>query len=164
MTISFHVDPMPAARVGTITVEGDSGYTPVQVGQIAHLNPGDVVSSERVTRALQRLRRSYQKQKRLEAQAAVVSRKYHAENNTLDYLFRITRGPTVEIHVDGVKLRSGLLKKYVPVFEENAVDDDLLNEGRRNLRDYFQTQGYFDVQVNFSKEYDELARCPESRL
>lgn len=150
----FHVAPMSAARVGAIAVEGDSGFTPQQVAQIARIRTGDVVSSEKITHALQRLRKTCQKQKRLEAQVAVVSRKYHAENNTLDYEFRINRGPTVEIHVDGVKLRGSVLKKYVPVFEENAVDDDLLNEGRRNLRDYFQTHGYFDVKVKFSKEYD----------
>jgi outer membrane protein insertion porin family len=155
VTILFQVVPMSAARVGKITVEGDSGYTPEQVAKIARIHTGDVVSSGVVTRALQKLRKTYQKQKRLEAQAAVVSRKYHAEANTLDYGFRINRGPTVDIRVDGVKLRSGLLKKYIPVFEENAVDDDLLNEGRRNLRDYFQTHGYFDVRVTFTKEYDQ---------
>jgi len=54
--------------------------------------------------------------------------------------------------MEGAKLRRGLIKKYVPIYEENAVDDDLLNEGRRNLRDYFQTQGYFDVQVDVAQK------------
>src|SRR5262249_9722307 len=54
----------------------------------------------------------------------------------------------VDVKLEGAHLRRGLLKKYIPVFEENAVDDDLLNEGRRNLRDYFQTKGYFDVKVD----------------
>ena len=43
----------------------------------------------------------------------------------------------------------GKLKKYVPVFEERSVNNDLLVSGARNLRDYFQFQGYFDVQVDF---------------
>src|SRR5208337_3111324 len=32
-----------------------------------------------------------------------------------------------------------------------SVDDDLLNEGRRNLRDYLQIKGYFDVGVEVER-------------
>ncbi|MGH6628570.1 MAG: BamA/OMP85 family outer membrane protein, partial [Burkholderiales bacterium] len=53
--------------------------------------------------------------------------------------------------------RRGLIRQYVPVYEENAVDDDLLNEGRRNLRDYFQTQGSFETTVNYRREQDPAA-------
>ena len=35
----------------------------------------------------------------------------------------------MDVQVEGVKLRRGLVKKFVPIFEESAVDDDLLNEG-----------------------------------
>ena len=49
------------------------------------------------------------------------------------------------------------LKKYVPIYEEFAVDEDLLNEGRRNIRDYFQTKGYFDVRVAVAQTYDQSA-------
>ena len=44
------------------------------------------------------------------------------------------------------------LRRYVPVFEEHAVDHDLLAEGARNLRDYFQSQGYFDAEVQFKQQ------------
>ena len=44
------------------------------------------------------------------------------------------------------------MKKLVPVYQENAVDDDLLNEGRRNLRNYLQTKGYFDATVEVSRQ------------
>ncbi|HVW84698.1 MAG TPA: BamA/TamA family outer membrane protein, partial [Bryobacteraceae bacterium] len=44
-----------------------------------------------------------------------------------------------------------VLKQNVPVFEERTVDPDLLNEGAANLRDYFQSQGFFDVQVRFDQ-------------
>jgi outer membrane protein assembly complex protein YaeT len=36
----------------------------------------------------------------------------------------------------------------IPIFEEGTVDDDLLNEGNRQLRNYYQRQGYFDVKVS----------------
>src|SRR6185437_724530 len=40
-------------------------------------------------------------------------------------------------------------KRYVPIFQEHTVDNDLLVEGARNLRDYFQSRGYYDVDVTF---------------
>jgi len=36
-----------------------------------------------------------------------------------------------------------------PVYQEGAVDQDLLVEGARNLKDYFQSQGYPDVEITF---------------
>lgn len=152
MDIHFHVVAGELARIGAIRAEGDVGFSLGQVEDIAKMHPGDKIRPNQVSRALQRLRNKYQKQDRLEAQVAIVERKYDASTNTVNYTFRIDRGPTVDIHAEGAKVRAGLLKKYVPVYEEGAVDDDLLNEGRRNLRDYFQTQGYFDVDVNFKQQ------------
>lgn len=150
-TIVFNIAPSDRALVGKISVTGDPGISVEEVMDVAKLHPGNAVAVSKVTRALQRLRKRYQKQKRLEAQVSVTDRKYHPETNTLDYTFNIERGQKVDIVVEGAKLRPGLVKKYVPVYEENAVDDDLLNEGRRNLRDYFQTKGYFDVNVDYTK-------------
>ncbi len=149
--LRFHVEPGPVARVGQIIVEGSPGVSDEEIRAITKLHSGDTVSSERLTRALTRLRKRYSKQSRLEAQISLVDRRYHADTNHLDYIFRIVRGPKVDISVAGADVSHGKLKKYVPVYEEHAVDDDLLNEGRRNLRDYLQTEGYFDAQVDFSR-------------
>ncbi len=47
------------------------------------------------------------------------------------------------------KVSKRVLKRYVPIYQENAVDNDLLADGARNLRDYFQSRGYFDVTVDY---------------
>ena len=145
--ILFRVEASPRASVGEIQVTGDPGFTTDQISEIAKLRHGNPVTGQSVTRALARLRKRYQKQGRLEAQVAVVSHTYRPESNTVDYTLDIKRGPVVAIHVEGARLRQSVIKRSVPVYEEGAVDDDLLNEGRHNLRDYLQTQGYFDSQV-----------------
>src|SRR5262249_22335558 len=76
--------------------------------------------------------------------------------NAVDYTFDIERGPRVQIDAEGFRISHGALKKYVPVFEENALDDDLLTEGRRNLLNYLQDRGYFDAKVNFRRESGPL--------
>jgi outer membrane protein assembly complex protein YaeT len=146
--VLFRILARPRARVGEIKITGNPGFTSEQISEIAKLRPGDLVTAQSQTRALQRLRKKYQKQDRLEAQVFLVSRTYRPESNTVDYALNIVRGPAVAIQVEGARLPGAVIKRSVPVYEEGAVDADLLNEGRRNLRDYLQTQGYFDSQLN----------------
>jgi outer membrane protein insertion porin family len=150
--ITFQVDHGPRASVGRVNILGDPGFSEEEVRNIAKMHPSDPVSASRVNRALTRLRKKYQKKDRLEAQVTIVNREYRPESDKVDYTFRIDRGDKVDIRVEGAKMRKGLIKKYVPVYEENAIDDDLLNEGRRNLRDYFQSKGFFDVAVDYRKD------------
>ncbi len=156
----FHIQHGALAKVGQVTFRGDSGFDQPALPDITKLHTGDQVSAAHVRRALERLRKRYQRRDRLEAQVAVVQRIYHEDSNTLDYVFGIDRGPRIDVKVEGAHLRKGLVKKYVPIYEENAVDDDLLNEGRRNIRDYFQTKGYFDVNVDFGQKQVD----PDERL
>jgi len=146
------------ARVGKINITGSPGENTAEIMETAKLDAGDHVSASEVTRALRRLRSRYQKQDRLEAQVTLAQRLYHPESNTLDYTFDIVRGPLVEVRVEGDSVSRKVIRKYVPIYEENAVDDDLLNEGRANLRDYLQTQGYFDAQVEYAQKQEGTAR------
>ncbi len=157
--IIFRVTPGPQAKVGKVTIESGPGVTVEQVMDIAHLHPGNDASSQRTDSALQRLRKHFQKQDHLEAQVSLTKRTYHPETNTLDYAFAFRPGPVVDVRVEGASVSRRVLKKYIPFYEENAVDEDLLNEGRRNLRDYFQSRGYFDAKIDYTEKAE-----PDRRL
>jgi outer membrane protein insertion porin family len=151
VNLSFHVAAGQRASVGEMSVEGDAGYAVAEIKEMARLHPGDPVISNRITRALQRIRARYQKQDRLLAQVEITSRTYRAEHNTVDLVLKIERGPVVEIVAEGFKLSQHILRKLVPIYEEGAVDDDLLNEGRRNIQNHLQTLGYFEATVGVSQ-------------
>ena len=68
--ISFQITPGPQARVGNVTMTGKPGYSQRQIQDIAKMHPGDLVSVQRVSNALDRLRKKYQKQNRLLAQVS----------------------------------------------------------------------------------------------
>jgi outer membrane protein insertion porin family len=152
MAIDFHVVPGTLARVGAVTIQGDAGIPPEQVRSLTKLKEGEKVTTDRVTRALERLRKHYQKNAHLEAEVSLIDRQYHADNDRLDYVFKVEQGPTVNIVAQGDGVSKNQLKKLIPVYQENSVDDDLLNEGRRNLRDYLQTKGYFDATVEVERQ------------
>ena len=152
--IFFRITPGQQAQVGRVNVTGHPEFSQGQIEDIAKMHPVDPASAQRVTRALDRLRKKYQKQNRLLAQVSVASRSYRPEVNAVDYTFHIEPGPKVDIVTEGFKIRRGVLKRNVPVYEENALDDDLLNEGRRNLMNYLQSRGYFDAKVDLKKQSD----------
>jgi outer membrane protein insertion porin family len=151
VNMTFHVVTGPRAIVGEISLQGDAGYSLAELREIGKLHSGEPVLSNRITRALQRIRAKYQKQDRLLAQVEIASRTYRSERNTVDYVLKIDRGPVVEIASDGFKISQRVLKRLVPIYEEGAVDDDLLNEGRRAIQNHLQTLGYFQASVAVSQ-------------
>jgi len=154
VNVLFHVATGEAAHVGEVRVTGPSALTPGQVQNIAHIDSGDRVTAARVTNSLQRLRKRFQKQQRVLAQVSIAEQLYRPEKNAVDYTFQIDPGPVVVIYTQGFKVSRSVLKKEIPVYEENALDDDLLNEGKRNLLDYLQTRGHFDATVDIQRESD----------
>ena len=116
------------------------------------MHPGDRVTASRVTNSLQHLRKKFQKQQRILAQVSIAQQKYQPESNSVDYTYLIDPGPVVVIYAQGFHISHGVMKREIPVYQENAVDDDLLNEGKRNLLNYLQTRGRFDSTVEIQKE------------
>ena len=152
--ILVHIARGEQAHIGEVQVTGTSSLSSGEVQSIAHMNPGDRVTAARVSGSLQRLRKKFQKQNRALAQVSIAEQSYRPASNTVDFTFRIDPGLVVVIYARGYHISRGVLKKEIPVYEENAVDDDLLNEGKRNLLDYLQTRGHFDATVVIQKETD----------
>jgi len=155
--IAFQVVSGPQARVGGVEVTGDSGMSVDDFRHHAHLKAGQHVDNETGNRALAGVLKSYQRERRLEAEIKLESQLYVAENQKDNFRFSANRGPTVKVLVEGAKISSGRLKRVIPIFEEGSVDEDLLNEGNRRLRDYYQRMGYFDVKV----EHEAQTRTAE---
>jgi outer membrane protein assembly complex protein YaeT len=154
MDINFHVAPGMIARVGEVKIQGDSSIPPEKIQKVTKLKTGAKISNNHLSRALERLRGYYQKNQHLEAQVQLTKREYHVETNKLDYFFSVDEGAKVLISTEGEKISKRQLHKLVPVYEENTIDEDLLNEGRRNLRNYMQTKGYYDATVEVSRQED----------
>lgn len=161
MDIRYLVQMGKEARVGEVQVQGDPGMTVAEFRKKGKLKAGSKVTRDTVSRALGDLRKHYEKKKRLEANIALESKTFEKPENRLNYDFQAAQGPVVEIRVNGAKLSSGKVKSLVPVYEEGSVDEDLLNEGNRRIRDYFQREGYFDAKVQHTRS--TVGEGPEAR-
>jgi outer membrane protein assembly complex protein YaeT len=146
--IAFRVVSGPRARIGKITVTGDAGMSLESFRRLAGLRTGAHVDRDTVNHALDGLLRNFQKQNRMEADVKLESAQYNAANKSVDYRFSANRGPVIKVEVHGAALDSERVKRLIPIYSEGSVDEDLLNEGNRRLRDYYQRLGYFDAKVD----------------
>jgi outer membrane protein assembly complex protein YaeT len=149
--ISFKVASGTQARVGQVEVIGDPGMSVQSFRRYAHLKNNARIDRDTGNRALTGVLKHYRSKERMEAEIKLVSAKYDTQAKTVNYSFSANQGPVVRVMLEGASISSEHLKRIIPIFEEGSVDEDLLNEGNRRLRDYFQQLGYFDVKVNHSQ-------------
>jgi outer membrane protein assembly factor BamA len=117
---------------------------------------GGQVTTSRVQRANTRVRNFLVKKGHFNARAVVRRGGYDATSNTIPLELEATAGPLVRIVVTGAKFSGAELKKLVPVYQEGAVDTDLLEEGKRNIRERLERNGYFDASVEYATSTQEV--------
>ena len=137
------IPPTPGIDVETFRKQAGLNCSRLARAFSKHCDPK--VGRETTSNALSGVRSYYQKQDHLEGTISLQNSTYSPPRRQLDYQFAANEGPIVRVVVNGVKLSRSRIKLLIPVYEEGAVDNDLLNEGAFNLKDYLQQKGYFDV-------------------
>ena len=145
--IHFEVQAGERARVAQVQVTGAPGFPPEKVLRTAKLKPGQELTPQRLQKALRRLRKHYKKRKYLEAEIGIAERRYLPEGNGVLLVLEVNGGPQVEVNVVGAKLSGNKRRELLPIYTEGSVDADLVREGKNNLRDFYQRQGHFHVNV-----------------
>ena len=152
MHIRFVVDSGPRARFAPPTINGDLKLPLEKILSATHwrrwiLSGWKPVTQARVRNGLDGIRQLYEKQGRLEAKVQLSSMTFDQDTNRARPTLEIEAGPRIEVRTIGAKVSQKRLRQYIPIFEEHTVDQELLVEGARNLRDYFQSEGYFETEV-----------------
>jgi outer membrane protein insertion porin family len=157
VNLIFTVDLNRLARVGEITIDGLAAS---QADSVRHdlnsfwarvkrasLKPGNKYSQKKINSAVDRIRGYLRNEGRLAPVVRLASSAYDASSNRAVLTFQVDPGPLLSVTVTGAHLWQRTIRKLVPIYEENSVDTDLVDEGERNLLSYFQAKGYFDVKA-----------------
>jgi len=155
MDVTVTVVPGVRARIGDITVKNETPYPDAALLHRSKISGKDQVTTARLNRDTQRLKKFLVNQGYLGASAVITLEMYNATSNRVSLLYTVTAGSRVRIDVAGAHLSKGEQRKLLPIYAEGAVDEDLLQEGRRNIRDYFERQGYFDADVEVASRQDD---------
>jgi len=150
MDILVHVMEGPRARVGAITIQNQTEFPEQELRKHLKIGEGSQITVERLNRAADRARKWLTGNNYLGARVTIHRGTYDAATNRVPLNFAMYAGLEVRVAVEGARISSGNLHKLIPIYQEGAVDQDLLQEGRRSLRDWFERAGYFDTQVNYT--------------
>jgi len=154
VSITFRIDQGKRAKYEMPMLAGENDLSDDVVARVTGWRIPIIhwwrkVTAGRTRKGVQSLLAKYQKQDHLTARVELDKLYYDPERRRVRPNLSVTTGPEVKIQAVETRLSKRVLKRYVPVFQERSVDNDLLVEGRRNLRDYFQSQGYYDADVDF---------------
>jgi outer membrane protein insertion porin family len=154
MDIIVDVIPGQRAFVGTINLINQSPFNDAELRERLRLKPRTRVTSGALERSVENSRKWLIARGYLGARVSVVRGAYEPDTNQVALQASVFAQLKVRVQVLGAKISLSTLRSLLPIYEEGAVDEDLLQEGRRNLRDYLQRQGYFDAEVNYTTEED----------
>jgi outer membrane protein insertion porin family len=158
MDVAVRVVPGPRARMGEIHLVNHTGYPDSELLSRARFKSGREITLRRLQSGNERIRKFLAKKGHLSARAAVRRGEYDRAKKSISLELEVTEGPRVRVVVTGAKLSGGTLKKLIPIYQEGAVDADLLEEGRRNLQERLEREGYFDAEVDYATEMHPVGK------
>jgi outer membrane protein insertion porin family len=174
VNVNFVVEMGKRARIGSVKVEGTAGRENAHLLHAVRtfrarlsgglLKPGKPYTLERITSATTLIKKALVRQRRLASHIEQNPPHYHADSNRVDVSFKVEVGPVVTVRTTGARLTlipflaEREKRKLLPIYSEGTIDQDLVDEGRRNLIDHFQRKGFYDVKVttNFQRKSDQI--------
>lgn len=164
VNVSFVVKLGKQAKISAVSIEGPD---PAENARLQHsmrslrarlsgglLKAGKIYSPQRITAATNLMKRTLTKQRHLASSIKENPPKFDAATNHVQVSFKVEVGPVVTIRTVGARLSlipflaGRQKKKLIPIYSEASVDQDLIEEGQRNLVDYFQKKGFYDAKVS----------------
>jgi len=149
MDVIVQVKPGARARVASLQLKNETAYRDATLLSRFKMKPGQAITSARLQHGTERVRKFLAKKGHLSARVTVRRGEFDAAKNAAPIFLEVTQGPRVEVSVSGAKFSEGELKRLIPIYQEGAVDPDLLEEGKRNVRERLERQGYFDADVSY---------------
>jgi outer membrane protein insertion porin family len=150
-TVTLVAEHHERAVIGKITVTGgEETFDRAQLLEAFGIHSGNKFYADELDRGVRNLREKFVE---LEFGAFLntrieVQKNFHSETNTVDLNLAVTPGvfTLAEAQPRGL-ISQKRLKQLVPIYEEGAVDDDLIEEGRVEILSYMQQQGFFEAAV-----------------
>jgi outer membrane protein insertion porin family len=168
VNLIYHCTLGKRAKIGELTFQGGSEKEKAELRAAlmsfwaklkgGSLRRGQPYTQTRLTKSLDYLRHRLQKSGHLTPIVRLASSSYEPATRSAHVTFEVQPGPLVSIRVNGAHVWKRTLKRLIPIYDENLVDRELVEEGSRNLVSYFQSKSYFDVKVDshFEQEPDSI--------
>lgn len=174
VNVDFVVELGKRARISSVSLEGTDQPESARLlhaVQSLHarlsgglLKPGKTYSLKHLDEAMTLMKKTLARQHRLASSVTQNPPEYNPRTNRVALSFKIQVGPVITVRTMGARvsaipfLAGRRMRKLIPVYSEGTIDRDLVEEGQRNLIDFFQKKGFSDVKVatEFQRKPDEV--------
>jgi outer membrane protein assembly factor BamA len=156
--VNFKVTLKRQAKFGDLVITGTTAEETDHLKGVLHslrarlrmsaVRSGKAYSLKTLERATDFLQSRLHSENHLAAQVKLIGANYNSKTNLADITFEVQPGPIVHASVQGAHLWSWNKRKLLPIYEQNGLAPEMIQEGRQNLIKDFRGKGYFDVQVD----------------
>jgi outer membrane protein assembly factor BamA len=150
MDVMVHVDPGLRVRLGNVELLNNTEFQDAELLRRFNLKPSSELTITRLQSGADRIRKFLEKKGHLSERVSLRRGEYNEASNSQPLTLEVSAGPTVRVSLQGAKFSKRELKRLIPVYQEASVDTDLLEEGKRNLRERLERLGYFDATVDYT--------------
>ncbi len=150
LDLFIQVNPGPRVRLSNLDLQNNTEYSNAVLLKLFKLKPGSELTIARGQSAVGRIRKFLEKKGHLSQRVSLRRGEYEDARNSVPLTLDVNAGPIEQVTVVGAKFSKGTLKKLIPIYQEASVDPDLLEEGKRNLRERLEREGYFDAKVDYA--------------
>ncbi|HEX2223146.1 MAG TPA: POTRA domain-containing protein, partial [Thermoanaerobaculia bacterium] len=152
-TVVYEIDSGPQARVSEIVFDGAiAPFTAAALQEQLRLREEDPYRARPAEEAAERLQRWLIGQGHGLAVVEAPEEEHDAAANTVRLTYPVEVGPKIEVVVQGAELdrlrRNGLL----PFLGEAGYDEALVLQAVSRIRNYYQRQGHYKVEVESREE------------
>lgn len=155
--IVFHVVPGPLALVDqTTTLNAPPHYTLRFLREQLDIEQNTTYVPRRVQARVDSMVQQWRRRGFYNAEIQIQHRLNPPRHVGVDIDVRI--GPKVLVDVEGVDLSDGRKRELIPIFNEMAVTEDLIEESRVNLLEDFRERGHLEAQVSALDETQREGR------
>jgi len=144
----------PRAHVGEIVINGTQAFSEKDLRDDLHVKTGDRYILVNIEHGITAIRKRFLDNSYLNTKVELSTPEYDAATNTVRLTITVDQGQKTVVEVINTgpnKISEDEIRPLLPVFEEGAVDDDLLREGRARIIERLQQKGYFDANVEQPK-------------
>ena len=135
MDTAVQAEPGKRATVGMISLANQTPFPDPDLQRRLKFKTRTTITLNRLNNGADNVRKWLVSKNYLGARVSLERGAYDPGTNEVPLRVNLFAGSEIQVSIKGMSISSGTRKKLLPIYEEGAVDEDLLQEGRRNLRD-----------------------------
>jgi outer membrane protein insertion porin family len=149
----FEVQAGGLAVIREIAVLGIGSASSEELRNRFGLREGDRYDRSRLNSRLENLRKYFVKEGYLAA-VAQVTESFQKESNSVALALAISNFGKIRVAVEGFKIEKNQLRRLLPVLTGEGTNQEILEEGVNNLKDFLESRGYPEAEVNINETVD----------